>query len=137
MLGSTPEEEVRLAQFKGFYSDFVRNFFDFCIGKGDYEEDKAKFKEVAHAKLAKLATFRGTREYMVAAHFTLADLLMFELLSLLGMLFEEDVGKDKYWDEYFHKVRNIPSIKSYRESGRFIKEPVAGPQSRFKPMKMQ
>jgi glutathione S-transferase len=137
-LGSTPEEKVFLSQLKGFLADFESKFWDFSY-RGvpeKLEEDKAELKKDFTVRLEKLEKFLGKKDFLVGK-ITVLDLLVFDFLTIIfDFLFPEFAAHFKGLKALVNRVGAIDSIKKYRESPRFFKTQLNGPQARYMPLKM-
>nr|BAP16535.1 glutathione S-transferase [Paramecium caudatum] len=121
LLGSTPDEEVSVFQVTGVLEDFYRFLWE-IPDEQTQEQKNVLFKEKVLKFVIKLNKLLQNRKWAAGDNITIVDFLLFEaeytLKSFNQTIYEDQKNLQRHHDQF----ANLPQIKVYLESDRFIKE---------------
>ena len=125
LLGRNPEEQVSLATVVGIFKDLYRTYLDFVYGKHEQslEELKVKFVEKFEPSLQKFSAILGEREYF-AGDITYVDFYVADLIEQLNQLDSAQFETKKNLLQHQKRIWELPSIKAYLESERWLQSPI-------------
>ncbi|CAK60972.1 unnamed protein product (macronuclear) [Paramecium tetraurelia] len=125
LLGSTPDEQVAVAQVRGVIQDALKGFFRLItLPEDQYATQK---EEVFANEINSLVT----RQWAAGANLTYIDFDNFELEETLKAFNAEDWAKFHNLQKHHQEFQNLPQIKDYMASGRFLAGPFY-PPGRFR-----
>ncbi|CAK57521.1 unnamed protein product (macronuclear) [Paramecium tetraurelia] len=133
LLGSTPDEQVAVAQVRGVIQDALKGFFHLITLPED--QYAAKKEEVYANEVAwlieRLDKFIDGKTWAAGANLTYIDFGLFELEETLKAFHPESWAKFANLQKHHQEFSNIPQIKEYQASGRFLAGPFY-PPGRFR-----
>lgn len=117
--GKTPEDQAKIDMFFGVMSDIKGVAIMHSYTSGDKEAVNRNTFE----KLPAVERYLADKQFVVGDYLTFADFHLMECLSLLNFI----SGDNKLFETfpnikaYFGRITEIPEIKEYLESDRFMK----------------
>ncbi|CAD8210503.1 unnamed protein product [Paramecium octaurelia] len=129
LLGSTPDEQVTLAQTKGVLQDLLKSFFTLItFSEEQYAAKKEEFfKTDILWLIEKLNAFLGGKQWAAGNNLTYVDFQLFEIEETLKAfnidVFNSQANLKKHHDEF----SNIAQLKAYLGSEKFIAGPFYPP----------
>lgn len=92
----------------------------------EFEKLVVDYKAGLPAKLAALAKFLGTNEYLSGGGLSYVDFLAYEYLDVQRTLVPGLLAEHPTLEAFVQRIESIPAVKAYMESDRFIKYPING-----------
>ena len=123
-------DPVRAAQVIGVFRDIFDNFTRFVIfaDKSTYAtEGKKGFQEKVVPHLKKLDFIVGGSTYAAGNTVSFADFPVYELEDTLRAFDEETFNQYPNLKKHFEAFSEVPQIKAYRASDRFLAKPFFPP----------
>ncbi|XP_065179218.1 glutathione S-transferase Mu 1-like [Sycon ciliatum] len=133
LCGTTKEEKAYCNMYEHVVMGFRNGFVGLCYDKKGFEERRAPYiKELKETKLPKFAEALGDKKFLCGDNITFPDFHFFELLDQ-HLTFEPGCLDDfPTLKAYHERIAELPKIKAYRASDRFVARPVNNPSAQWK-----
>ena len=116
LLGATNEDRVQVAQLKGVFQDFRREFMAVLTNKALTDLQK-EFNEKVVPRLALIYKHLGEKEFL-AGKLTIVDFIMAENLGSIAAQDGDWLATFPNFKKYIERVNNLPGLKEYNASGK-------------------
>ena len=128
--GKTEQEKIRIdlveQQLIDYRSQGVTVFYN-----PDFETLVQGYKTDLPAKLAALSKFLGTNEYFSGGGLSHVDFLAYEWLDVQRLLVADVLTGFSNLQAFVQRIEDLPEVKKYMESDRFIKYPINGSTAKW------
>jgi len=121
--GKSQEEKVFVDMIENISYNLHNEFADLCY-KPILEEKHQNFLFLLKEKLKNISKFLGNKKFIISNEVTFVDFHMYEILDILKIFSPETFNQFPNLIEYLINIENLPSIKSYMKSPKFIKTPI-------------
>eukprot|EP00347_Sterkiella_histriomuscorum_P010535 403375911 len=120
LLGKSPEDQAKADQLYFILTDIKQFGTGHCYSTGDRELVSKKSIE----SLSRVNDYMEGKSFGVGDYITYVDFQFLETLDFVNWISNGEVY-EKYprLQEYFNRVSEIPEIKEYVQSDRFLKKP--------------
>nr|AAD23997.1 glutathione S-transferase [Fasciola gigantica]ACH88355.1 glutathione S-transferase [Fasciola gigantica] len=123
MLGSTPEERARVSMIEGAAMDLRMGFVRVCYNP-NFEEVKGDYLKELPKTLKMWSDFLGDRQYLTGSSVSHVDFMVYEALDCIRYLAPQCLNDFPKLKEFKSRIEDLPKIKAYMESEKFIKWPL-------------
>nr|AHC02708.1 glutathione S-transferase [Fasciola hepatica]AHC02709.1 glutathione S-transferase [Fasciola hepatica] len=123
MLGSTPEERARISMIEGAAMDLRMGFVRVCYNP-KFEEVKGDYLKELPTTLKMWSDFLGDRHYLTGSTVSHVDFMVYEALDCIRYLAPQCLEDFPKLKEFKSRIEDLPKIKAYMESEKFIKWPL-------------
>ncbi|CAL8076330.1 unnamed protein product [Calicophoron daubneyi] len=130
MIGSTPEERAKISMIEGALID-LRSGLSRIAYDDRFETLKAGYLENLPTVLQTWSKALGDKPYLTGSEPKHVDFMLYEALDVLRYLEPKCLENLPNLHQFVSRIENLPKIKSYMESSRFIKWPLNGWSARF------
>ncbi|KAA0198310.1 Glutathione S-transferase mu class, partial [Fasciolopsis buskii] len=130
MLGSTPEERARLSMIEGAAMD-LRIGLSRISYSPDFEKLKVDYLKELPTTLKMWSHFLDKRQYLNGASVSYVDFMVYDTLDSISYLEPHCLDNFANLKEFKSRIEDLPKIKAYMHSDRFIKWPLNGWSASF------
>ncbi|XP_043198432.1 glutathione S-transferase Mu 4-like [Amphibalanus amphitrite] len=123
MVGKTEEDHMRLDLLDNQLMDFRNGFSRLCYS-ADFEKLRPEYIKTALVTIGRFSKFLGEKDWLVGEKPTVVDFLFYELLDCHRIL---EASLLKTFDNlvrYVKRFEDLPRIKAYMASDRFMRAPL-------------
>jgi len=134
LCGNTVQERARIDMIESEVVDLrLRHWVKmaYCGPDADFEALKAEDLTNLPGNLKKLSDFLGKHKWFAGEKITMADFLVYEILEINRILQTNCLSQFKSLEEFMKRFEDLPAIAKYRQSSKYIHEPINGPMARF------
>ncbi|KAA0189490.1 Glutathione S-transferase mu class, partial [Fasciolopsis buskii] len=122
-LGSSPEKRAKLSMIEGTAMDLRLGIALICFNP-KFEEAKMEYLKELPRKLEMWSHFLGEKQYLTGPAVSHVDFMLYEALDVIGYMAPNCLDKFGNLKEFKSRIENLPKIKAYMDSDRFIKWPL-------------
>ncbi|KAA0189267.1 Mu-class gst glutathione S-transferase [Fasciolopsis buskii] len=122
-VGSTPEERAKLSMIEGAAMD-LRMRFGFISYFPNFEEQKVEYLKELPRTLKMWSRFLGDHHYLTGPTISHIDFLVYEALDAIHYVEPHCLDEFGNLKQFMSRIENLPQIKKYMGSERFIKWPL-------------
>jgi len=131
LLGKTVEVQTRIDMVDNFiydllYTGLIPVLYQYT------EELHEKYKEFEPAKLAYLTEFLGDNKWIAGNDLTYVDFFAYEVLYQLTVFNSKCLDKFPKLASYLKRFEELPAIKAYMASPKYLKAPLYSAQAKIK-----
>lgn len=127
MIGKTDEEKMYVDMLVNQAID-MRMRYAYLVYDPAYEEKKPKYlNEDLPKTLKMLSDYLGDKTWVLGDQITIPDFIFHEVLFVNLDLDESCLDNYKNLQAYIKRFEELPAIKKYQASPRFIKSPINAP----------
>nr|CAH8823401.1 unnamed protein product [Trichobilharzia regenti] len=130
MLGSSPEERAQISMFEGAVMDIRSGVSRIAYNK-EYETLKVDFLNRLPGMLKMFDDRLLNRNYLNGGSITHPDFMLYDALDVVLYMDKSCLDKFPRLVEFKKRIENLPKIKAYMESDRYIKWPLQGWSATF------
>jgi glutathione S-transferase len=123
LTGRNEEEKAHADMLENLSYNFHLEFARVCYGP-NFEEISAEYKKGLPDKLKRYSDFLANKKFFTSDQITFADFHMYELIDILHLFSPESVEAFPNLMDFKKRIEELPKIKEYMESNRFIKSPI-------------
>ncbi|XP_047485308.1 glutathione S-transferase Mu 4-like [Penaeus chinensis] len=129
LLGRTDEERVRVDVLENQAMDLRMSYVRLVYQ--NYNTQKKEYLDNLPGTLKMFSNFLGNRKWFAGESLTFVDFLMYELLDIHLELDASCLASSQNLSDFHKRFEELPAIKKYMASPRFIKKPLNGPMALF------
>lgn len=131
LYGETEKEQAFIDLLLDEIIDLRQGFGRLCYGSDYDDKKKETYVEQTKPKLAELEKFLGEKQFFIGDKVTLCDFHIYEILDVFK-IFEPRLLADRpKLEEYHERFQELPAIKAYINSERFISRPINNTCAQF------
>lgn len=132
LVGKTEQENVRIDIVEQQLSDLNNIFTNLVYSQGEaYENLNKQYLTTLPQQLDLLSKFLGDRPYLAGKSITYVDFPAYEWLDKQLYFSPETVKKFANLVQYHSRIEQLPTIKKYINSSKFLKWPLNNDQATF------
>ncbi|XP_042232832.1 glutathione S-transferase Mu 4-like isoform X1 [Homarus americanus] len=135
MCGKTEEERVRVDMLENQAMDMREAFAEVAYHTYHLPLQDTKKEEYLTDKLPstlnKLSDFLGDRLWFAGDQITFPDFVIYELLFVNLQMDSSCLANTPNLCQFFKRFEELPTIKRYMASSRYINPPINGPMAKF------
>ena len=131
LLGTTPEEKVRVATASAVFWEFLEDYYELVYG--EYDEslnwDKAQERYVNQrfrVSMSRMVAYLRQTKGLCVSDFTWLDFAIAEMVSVLNAMDQRFKDYNNQVQNYANRVFALPQFIVYRRSERFHERPYNG-----------
>ncbi|THD26413.1 Glutathione S-transferase Mu [Fasciola hepatica] len=122
-LGKDPKDRARISMLEGAVID-LRSAISTMAYSPQLEEEKKKLLEKMPVFLQKFALYLGTKQFLTGDKPIYVDFMLYEALDCVRYLDSNTLNKFGCLTTFMKRIEDLPPIKKYMNSDRFIKWPL-------------
>nr|XP_053651519.1 glutathione S-transferase Mu 4-like isoform X2 [Cherax quadricarinatus] len=127
MCGKTEKDKIKVDMLEHQAMDIRMGYIRLIYIT--YPTEKDQYLKDFKTTMKALSDLLGSQPWFVGDQITFPDFLIYELLSVHLELDPTCLDKTNNLKEYVKRFEQLPKIKKYLESSRFIKAPLNGPMA--------
>lgn len=131
LLGKTPKEKVDCDMMVENAMDFRNGVVRLCYNK-DYEKIKEDYFANVKDKLRQFDAFLGDKPWFAGDNITICDFPMYELLDQHKLMKPGILDDYPHLAKFVERFENLPKIKAYMASNKFMAGPINNKVAGFK-----
>ncbi|KAA0200671.1 Tyr p 8 allergen [Fasciolopsis buskii] len=122
-LGKDPRERASISMLEGVILD-LRSAISTMAYSPQLEEEKRKLVEKLPDSLKKFEQFLGDKQFLLGNKPIYIDFMLYEALDCVTYLGREILSKFPCLKQFMKRIEELPRIKAYMNSTRFVKWPL-------------
>lgn len=132
-MGQTEAEQVRIDIIENQVNDYNTIFYYLAYEKDDqtYEKKKQEFLNNLQVYLDQVSKFLGERQFVAGKNISYIDFALYEWLDKQKYYDSEAIKKHANLVEYQSRIEQLPTIKKYINSDKFLKWPLFYSTAKF------
>ncbi|KAK4306257.1 hypothetical protein Pmani_021906 [Petrolisthes manimaculis] len=129
MCGKNEEERWRVDVLENQAMDFRNGFTRLCYM--EFNNRKQQYLDTLPATIKLFSNFMGNRKWFAGENITSVDFIMYELLDEHLQLDPDCLKDANNIKEFMKRFEELPKIKAYMASDRFMKAPLNNKMAKF------
>ncbi|CAH8437025.1 unnamed protein product [Heterobilharzia americana] len=125
MLGNCPKERAQISMLEGAILDIRYGVSRIAYNK-EYENLKVDFLNKLPGMLKMFSDFLSSRTYLNGNSITHLDFMLYDALDVVLYMDKNCLNNFPKLVEFKQRIENLPRIKAYMKSDRFIEWPLQG-----------
>ncbi|BFZ08944.1 hypothetical protein BsWGS_11985 [Bradybaena similaris] len=124
LYGETEKEQAHIDLLLDEITDLRQGFSRLCYG-ADFDDKKIEnYVEETKPKLAQLEKYLADKQYFIGDKVTVCDFHIYEILDVFKVLEPKLLADSPKLEEYHERFEELPAIKAYINSEKFISRPI-------------
>lgn len=111
-------------------NDFRMAFVQMCYNP-NFETLKVDYLKTLPDKLKLFSDFLGKNKWFAGNNITYVDFLLYEMLAQHKLFAPDCLKNFSNLDEFVKRFEDLPTIKKYMKSDKFLKWPLNGDMAKF------
>ncbi|XP_067141058.1 glutathione S-transferase Mu 1-like [Centruroides vittatus] len=128
--GATEEEKIRIDLAEQQLIDFRMAFVQLCYNP-NFETLKGDYLKSLPDKLKLFSNFLGKNKWFAGNNLSHVDFIIYEMLAQHKLFAPDCLKEFSNLDEFVTRFEDLPTIKKYMNSDRFLKWPLNGDMAKF------
>lgn len=128
--GTTEQEKIRIDLAEQQLNDFRMAFVQMCYNP-NFETLKVDYLKTLPDKLKLFSDFLGKNKWFAGNNITYVDFLLYEMLAQHKLFAPDCLKNFSNLDEFVKRFEDLPTIKKYMKSDKFLKWPLNGDMAKF------
>ncbi|XP_023227433.1 glutathione S-transferase Mu 1-like [Centruroides sculpturatus] len=128
--GATEEEKIRIDLAEQQLIDFRMAFVQLCYNP-NFETLKCDYLTSLPDKLKLFSNFLGKNKWFAGNNLSHADFIIYEMLAQHKLFAPDCLKEFSNLEEFVTRFEDLPTIKKYMKSDRFLKWPLNGDMAKF------
>ncbi|BFZ08945.1 hypothetical protein BsWGS_11984 [Bradybaena similaris] len=124
LYGETEKEQAHIDLLLDEITDLRQGFSRLCYG-ADFDDKKIEnYVEETKPKLAQLEKYLADKQYFIGDKVTVCDFNIYDILDAFKVLEPKLLADSPKLEEYHERFEELPAIKAYINSEKFISRPI-------------